>query len=112
MNLIEFFISCQIFKEILECVQYLHELNPPVIHRDLKPDNILLATPESSEQGRCFKLCDFGLAAVHDIAGAKHTGAVGTLRYMAPEVKLASKYSNMADIYSVGIVAHDVYGWR
>ncbi|CAG2170518.1 unnamed protein product [Oppiella nova] len=43
MNSIEFYISCHIFKELLECVQYLHELSPQIIHRDLKPDNILLA---------------------------------------------------------------------
>ena len=38
----EYFISCELFKDLLECVQYLHESNPPVIHRDLKPQNILV----------------------------------------------------------------------
>ncbi|CAG2168293.1 unnamed protein product [Oppiella nova] len=42
LNCYEYFISCEIFREILECVQYLHELNPQIIHRDLKPDNILI----------------------------------------------------------------------
>ena len=37
MNSIEYFISCEIFKEILECVQYLHESKPPIMHRDIKP---------------------------------------------------------------------------
>src|SRR5215813_2072135 len=37
---IEYFMSCEIMKEVLECVRYLHELEPKVIHRDLKPHNI------------------------------------------------------------------------
>ena len=41
MNSIEFYISCQLFRELLECVQYIHGLKPPIIHRDLKPANIL-----------------------------------------------------------------------
>ncbi|CAG2120595.1 unnamed protein product, partial [Medioppia subpectinata] len=38
MNSVEFFISCQLFKELVECVQYLHSSKPAVIHRNLKPD--------------------------------------------------------------------------
>ena len=34
MNSIEFYISCQLFRELLECVQYIHGLNPQIIHRD------------------------------------------------------------------------------
>ena len=59
MKSIEFYISCQIFKELLECVEYLHESNPPIIHRDLKPANILIT--EESRNGRFLKLCDFGI---------------------------------------------------
>ena len=64
MNSYEYFISCEIFREILESVQYLHELNPQIIHRDLKPDNILI--DRNGQNGRYVKLCDFGLATVHD----------------------------------------------
>ena len=76
MDCVEYFISCEIFRQILECVQYLHELNPPVIHRDLKPDNILMA--KTVRNGRFFKLCDFGLATVH-----KHKSVVGDADYCA-----------------------------
>ncbi|CAG2174329.1 unnamed protein product [Oppiella nova] len=84
INSIEFYISCHIFKELLECVQYLHKLSPQIIHRDLKPDNILVA--KNVREGRFMKLCDFGLASLHpDGSDASHTTGVGTLQYMAPE---------------------------
>ena len=104
MNSIEFYISCHIFKEILECVQYLHELNPPVIHRDLKPDNILLA--KTVRNGRFFKVCDFGLATVH-----QHSSDKGDTRYQAPEVCRRVVYNHKIDVYSVAIIAEqDIFG--
>ncbi|CAG2161407.1 unnamed protein product [Oppiella nova] len=89
MDCIEYFISCEIFRQILESVQYLHELNPQIIHRDLKPENILIA--ENIRNGRFIKLCDFGLAKVHDkninyMTRDKHSTGVGTIKYQAPEV--------------------------
>ncbi|CAG2173575.1 unnamed protein product, partial [Oppiella nova] len=87
-----------IFKEILECVQYLRELNPPVIHRDLKPDNILLA--KTVRNGRFFKICDFGLATVH-----QHSSDKGDLKYQAPEVGQGVVYNHKIDVYSLAIIA-------
>ncbi|CAG2168587.1 unnamed protein product [Oppiella nova] len=117
MNSIEFYISCHIFKEILECVQYLHELNPPilecvqylhelnppVIHRDLKPDNILLA--KTVRNGRFFKVCDFGVATVHP-----HSSDKGDLTYQAPEVGRGVVYNHKIDIYSLAKIAEKIFG--
>ncbi|CAG2169666.1 unnamed protein product [Oppiella nova] len=113
MNSIEFYISCHIFKEILECVQYLHELDPPVIHRDLKPDNILVALNVTN--GRYFKLGDFGLATVHDrnihsMTNNRHTGDVGDTRYQAPEVANCAKYDHRVDIYSLSKIGEEIFG--
>ncbi|CAG2176322.1 unnamed protein product [Oppiella nova] len=89
MDCVEYFISCEIFKEILECVQYLHESKPQIIHRDLKPENILIV--KNVRNGRFLKLCDFGLATVHDKrihdrTSQKHTPDIGDYRYVALEI--------------------------
>ena len=84
-NRIEYFIYCKIFYELLEAVNYLHQYKPkPIIHRDLKPANILF-DDKGVVNGIFFKLCDFGLAIYQD--EVSHTRMVGTMKYMAPEVR-------------------------
>src|ERR1700712_3272782 len=64
MNSIEYFISCEIFRQITEALNYLHSLKPePLIHRDLKPENILIGM--SDNKSIC-KLADFGLSKFID----------------------------------------------
>jgi len=112
MDCVEYFISCEILRQILESVQYLHELNPQIIHRDLKPENILIA--ENVRNGRFVKLCDFGLATIHDkhinyMSRYKHTTGVGTIKYQAPEIAQGSKYSNKVDIYSLALIGAEIF---
>ncbi|CAG2177410.1 unnamed protein product [Oppiella nova] len=111
MNSYEYIISCEIFKEVLECVQYLHGL--PLIHRDLKPDNILIS--DNSLNGRFIKLCDFGLVTEHDNiihnkTLNKHTADVGTERYIAPEVIFGAKYNHKCDIHNLAVIGGDIFG--
>ena len=104
MSNIEYFVSCEIFIEILLAVQYLHDLNPPIIHRDLKPANILF--DEQGENGVFFKLCDFGLAKLYE--GNTQTKQLGTPKYLAPEV-WDGHYDTKADIYSLSVIGHDIF---
>jgi serine/threonine protein kinase len=84
--------------DIARALQYLHETqHPPVIHRDLKSKNILVAMPHA-------KLSDFGIS--RDINADTHTltAGVGTAYYSAPEVMGGESYSTSADIFSFGCV--------
>lgn len=83
--------------QILEGIVFCHQRR--VIHRDLKPQNLLI-----SKEGS-IKLADFGLARAFGIPIRMYTHEVVTLWYRAPEVLLgASRYSTPIDIWSVACI--------
>ncbi|CAG2102116.1 unnamed protein product [Medioppia subpectinata] len=101
----EYFISCEILRELLLCLKFIHEVIPPIIHRDIKPDNILISTNSTN-----IKLGDFGLATEHDRQSKSHTHGVGTKNYMAPEIGFwGSKYDCKVDVYSMGMIMAKIF---
>ncbi|KAF8664558.1 hypothetical protein HU200_054740 [Digitaria exilis] len=82
-------------RQILSGLLYLHSHNPPIIHRDLKCDNIFV----NGNQGEV-KIGDLGLAAILRKSHAVH--CVGTPEFMAPEV-YEEEYNELVDIYSFGM---------
>ncbi|XP_008580676.1 PREDICTED: cyclin-dependent kinase 3 isoform X1 [Galeopterus variegatus] len=83
--------------QLLQGVNFCHSHR--VIHRDLKPQNLLI-----SEMG-AIKLADFGLARVFGVPLRTYTHEVVTLWYRAPEILLGSKfYSTAVDVWSIGCI--------
>jgi serine/threonine protein kinase len=95
-------------EEVLSGLAYLHSLAPPVMHRDLKPTNILVFLSRVAGSV-VLKIGDVGLARLVAGSTASHraTHGVGTLFYMAPEV-LSGRYDHMADMYSFAVMLAEV----
>ncbi|KAJ8276364.1 hypothetical protein COCON_G00081160 [Conger conger] len=91
--------------QIARGMLYLHsEAIVPVIHRDLKSNNILLAQPIEDErmEGKTLKITDFGLARVWHKTTKMSTA--GTYAWMAPEVIKSSTFSKGSDVWSYGVL--------
>ncbi|KAL2552013.1 putative serine/threonine-protein kinase WNK6 [Forsythia ovata] len=82
-------------RQILQGLDYLHSQNPPVIHRDLKCDNIFV----NGNRGEV-KIGDLGLATIMLHPTAK--SAIGTPEFMAPEL-YEEEYNELVDIYYFGL---------
>lgn len=89
-----------LFWQSLQALRYLHRR--AVLHRDLKPDNILVL-PDGT-----VKLLDFGLAALRD--KYDDSGIVGTLPYMPPEIINGGDYSEASDLYSLALIFYEIAG--
>jgi Protein kinase domain len=79
-----------------------------VIHRDLKPTNVLL-----TRETQAVKLVDFGIARSEDVDGLTQTGqALGTPGYMSPEQARGSKIDPRSDLFALGCVVFRCLGGR
>ncbi|XP_045924618.1 serine/threonine-protein kinase WNK4 isoform X2 [Micropterus dolomieu] len=82
-------------RQILKGLYFLHTRSPPIIHRDLKCDNIFITGPTGS-----VKIGDLGLATLKSASFAK--SVIGTPEFMAPEM-YEEKYDEAVDVYAFGM---------
>ena len=95
---------CQIFEPILDGVSYAHKNG--ILHRDIKPANIVIST-----DGTCTpKILDFGIAKfINRNAEEESEGLVmGTPSYMSPEQVKGGHLDERSDIYSLGVLLHQM----
>lgn len=96
--------------QLLQALVYLHRRG--VLHRDLKPSNILVAQMEHGSEGGSVKLLDFGLAQLRSHTRTPEEFAAGTLFYMAPEILSEQAHTEASDLYSVGLIAYELFAGR
>lgn len=89
-----------IARQVAHAIDLAHERE--IIHRDVKPDNILV-----TEDGRA-KLADFGVARLPDAALTKEGQFLGTPCYAAPETLTAGKYGPRTDLFSFAAVLYEL----
>lgn len=92
-----------IFRNISGALEYLHKNN--MIHRDFKPENILVQKLSPSNQ-YIAKICDFGISNI--LFTPSSTSIVGSLLYMAPEQLDGSVYDSRIDLWSLGCVLFEM----
>jgi serine/threonine protein kinase len=97
-------VDCErLARELLGALAHIHAAG--VVHRDVKPHNVLIA-PDGSA-----KLIDFGIALPEDATALTSTGnLLGTARYVAPEVMAGAPATQLSDLYSCGVVLRDCIG--
>ena len=93
-------ISYSVLHDVVLSLHYLHNQNPPIMHRDIAARNILLNSKMTA------KLCDFGSArCLAPNSGSRLSPSPGNLIYMPPEAALSDpKYNTSIDIFSYGVV--------
>jgi len=95
--------AVRIASRICEALEYMHQHN--VVHRDLKPQNIMLCNDGS------IRIMDFGIAKALDsrrLTFVGFTPAMGTPDYMAPEQVRGSRGDQRTDIYSLGAILYEM----
>ncbi|GMP22419.1 hypothetical protein CsSME_00000462 [Camellia sinensis var. sinensis] len=84
--------------DVAKGMNYLHQLKPPIVHRDLKSPNLLVDSKYT------VKVCDFGLSRTKLNTFLSSKTAAGTPEWMAPEVLRDEPSNEKSDVYSFGVI--------
>lgn len=90
---------------------YLHSSQPSILHRDLKSRNVLLSGRKGVDGVPHVVICDFGLCQLfgEEAQSGSGTSVIGTASYMAPDVISGEKYEAADDVYSYGVLLHEIF---
>jgi serine/threonine protein kinase len=92
---------------VCRALEYAHKQTPPVIHRDIKPGNVMVA-PDGS-----VVVVDFGIARLGESTVSQSAGLlVGTLGYMSPELFRGATADARSDIWATGVTFYELLAYR
>lgn len=103
-------VALEVVAAVLDALAAAHDRH--VLHRDLKPDNVLLASARQYLGPGAVKLSDFGIAEIVADDSTGGAGIVGTPEYLAPELLVAGTADLPSDVYSAGILLYELLGGR
>jgi serine/threonine protein kinase len=105
LTLLGYYISSQIFIEILEAVDYMHKHNKFL--GNLKPNNILL---KKVSDGRTVRIADFYTRFIRDLADESKLRFKSSLKYFAPEYLAddLQEFDAKADVFSLGVIFQEL----
>lgn len=97
---------------VLDALDSAHRCG--VVHRDVKPDNVMLARQPHAGSPRAadVRLADFGIAGIVQDEAAPATELIGTPSYMPPELVSFGKFGPASDVYAAGVVLYEMLGGR
>lgn len=96
-NIVKYYLD-----QIIDGLIYTSSRN--IIHRDIKPKNILLTNNMTT-----IKICDFGLAKIKDSSMSRINTVCGSPLYMAPEILSEKNYNTGVDIWAVGMILYEMF---
>jgi eukaryotic-like serine/threonine-protein kinase len=92
---------------VCRALDYAHKQNPPVIHRDIKPGNVMVTTEGT------VMVVDFGIARLGEGTRSQSAGMlIGTLAYMAPELFRGSSADARSDIWAAGVMLYELLAYE
>jgi eukaryotic-like serine/threonine-protein kinase len=92
---------------ICRALDYAHKQNPPVIHRDIKPGNVVVG-PDGS-----VVVVDFGIARLGETSVSQSSGLlIGTLGYMSPQLFQGGTANAQSDIWATGVMFYELLAYR
>jgi len=96
--------TIEIAMQLAGALDYAHDKG--VVHRDMKPENIIL-----SSDGRSVKIADFGIARMENVGEKESTQVgmmLGTPRYMSPEQASGERVDGRSDLFAVGVILYEM----
>ncbi len=100
-----------LLEQLCDGLHYAHKQNPPIVHRDIKPVNLIVREEhEGNHTVRTLKILDFGIAKIVNAGQTATGGMMFTPSYVSPEQVRGEEVDARSDMFSVGAVAYVLLG--